>query len=629
MASNKEVSSTEKLLDVIRSKKTSSESVKAPGSPPSGKKSKLPVPEMLRSRKTVSIGIDIDTHSLKLIKVVRSPDNEWKLLAHSIVPLKPDIPRDAPEFAIFLRAELYKFCGPAGKFNLWANMPSALVEVASVRIPKVARKQIENAVYWTAKKTMSFKEKEVILDFEMGDEVVETGVTKLAAMVYTAPLQDVREIQRLFENIGYPLDGLVIAPFGTQNLFKTNWIPALDQTVATLDIGMDWSRINIFSRGNLVITRSIRTGVDSMAQEFMEGYNESVERTSFEESRVEPEPSVPGDFAGDGFMKIEDARKLLLGFSPDSPSSEDIRTHFKFDEEDIIKWIRPAIDRLVRQIDRTFQHSTVALRNEKVSAIYISTLTNICKPLVDCIGDDLEIEEGVLDPLEPGGPLTGDITSALSVSDRISLVPALGAALSDLSRTPNLLFTYKDKETRSNIEKGNRVMLITAAALLLVCVVVLFTMAGIANEKKAVITGLEQQLKQDIVVDENIIPIFVSKVKDDRDHVREYGERYLGIAAIKELSLITPSNICLLHVTANMGATPAEEGSKRAGSVTIEGVVSGGMASLEDSLVGYVLKLQSSPVFSQAKITKSNVESFENVEVLRFILNVKFSKGII
>ncbi len=63
--------------------------------------------------------------------------------------------------------------------------------------------------------------------------------------------------------------------------------------------------------------------------------------------------------------------------------------------------------------------------------------------------------------------------------------------------------------------------------------------------------------------------------------------------------------------------------------MTIEGVVSGGMASLEDSLVGYVLKLQSSPVFSQAKITKSNVESFENVEVLRFILNVKFGKGII
>jgi len=626
LASNKEVSSTEKLLDVIRSKKTSSKFVQTPGPPPSVGKSRLPLPEVLQSRKTVSIGIDIDLHTLKLIKVTQSSDNQWTLLDHSIVPLEP---RDTPEFASFLRSELHKFCDSAGKFNLWANMSSPLVEVASIRIPKVAKKQIESAVKWTAKKAMSFKEKEVILDFEIGDEVIEDGVPKLAAMVYTAPLQEVQEIQRLFEDIGYPLGGLAIAPFGIQNLFKTNWIPALDQTVATLDIEMDRARINIFSKGNLVMTRSIRTGSDSMAQDLMEGYNESVEKAWLEESLLEA--SVPGDFAGNAFMKIEDARNVLLGLSPDSPSSEDIRTHFNLDEKDIIEWIHPALDRLIRQVDRTFQHSTVTLGNEKVSAIYISTSITACKPLVDYIGNDLGIAKAVLDPLEPGGPLAGEITSSLSASDRVSLVPALGAALSDPSRTPNLLFTYKNKETRSNIEKGNRLMFAAVAAVLLVCVAVLFAMVSAANEKKSVITELEQQLKQNIVVDENIIPIFVSKVKDDLNRVREYSERYLGIAAIKELSLITPSNIRLLHVTAHMGTTPAaeEKGSKRAGSVTIEGIVSGGMDSLEDSLVAYVLKLQSSPVFSQAKITKSNAESFKNVEVLRFILNVKFDEGII
>ena len=628
MTSNKEVSSTEKLLDVIRNKKTSSKFVKAPGSPPSGEKSRLPFPELLQPRKTVSIGIDIAPHMLKLIKVARSSDNMWKLLDHSVLPLEADISRDAPEFAIFLKSELHKFCGPAGKFKLWANMSSARVEVASIRIPKVAKKQIESAVKWTAKKAMSFKEKDVILDFEIGDEVIENGVAKLVAMVYTAPRQEVKEIQRLFEDIGYPLDGLAIAPFGIQNLFKTNWMPALDQTVATLDIEMDRARINIFSKGNLVMTRSIRTGSDSMAQELMEGYNERVNRVSFEESRIEA--PVPGDFAGDSFMKIEDARNVLLGLSPDSHSSEDVRKHFNFDEKDIIEWIDPALDRLVRQIDRTFRHSTVTLGNEKVSAIYISTSITVRKPLVDYIGNDLGIVKGVLDPLEPGGPLVGEITSALSVSDRVSLVPALGAALSDLSHTPNLLFTYKNKETRSNIEKGNRLIFVAAAVVLLICVVVLFAMSGVVNEKKAVITKLEQQLKQNIVVDETIIPIFVSKVKDDLNHVREYSERYLGVAAIKELSLITPSNIHLLHVTAHMGTTPAgeEKGGKRVGSVTMEGIVSGSMNSLEDSLVAYVLKLQSSPVFSQAKITKSNSESFKNVEVLRFILNVKFGEGI-
>jgi len=71
-----------------------------------------------------------------------------------------------------------------------------------------------------------------------------------------------------------------------------------------------------------------------------------------------------------------------------------------------------------------------------------------------------------------------------------------GAALSDLSHTPNLLFTYKNKETRSNIEKGNRLIFVAAAVVLLICVVVLFAMSGVVNEKKAVITKLEQQLNR-------------------------------------------------------------------------------------------------------------------------------------
>jgi len=627
LALKKEVSSTEKLLDVIRSKKTSDEFVKVPGSPPSEKKSRLSFLGALQPRKAVSIGIDIGYRQLRLIKVVQSSDNQWKLLAHSVVLLKADAPRGTPEFANYLKSELDKFCGSTKRFNLWANMSSARVEVASIRIPKVAKKQIENAVYWTAKKTMSLNEKESVFDFEIGGEVVESGVTKLAAMVYAAPRKEAQEIQHLFENIGYPLDGLTIAPFGFQNLFKTNWMPSFDQTVATLYIGRDWSRIDIFSKGNLVMTRGIRAGVNSMAQELMEGHNEGIKSALSEESRIEGSES--GDFTENIYMKIEDARELLFGLSPDSPSSEELKAHFGLDEKAILEKINPALERLVRQVDRTFQYYTVTLGNEKISFIYVSTAMNVYKPLVDYIGDDLGIKGDVLDPLEPGNPLVDEITSNLSVSDRVSFGPALGVALSDLSHTPNLLFTYKDKEKQLNIAKGSRAIFVASAVVLLICVVVLFTLVNAADEKKAIIAEFEQQLKQGIVVDENVVPIFVSKIKRDRKHVKEYSERYLGMAAIREISLLTPSNIRLLHVTARMGTISAKNRGKNEGNITIKGVVSGGVDPLEESLVKYILKLESSPMFIQAKISKSNMESFENVELLRFTLNLKFIKSMI
>ena len=124
-------------------------------------------------------------------------------------------------------------------------------------------------------------------------------------------------------------------------------------------------------------------------------------------------------------MKIEDARELLFGLSPDSPSSEELKACFGLDEKSILEKINPALERLVRQVDRTFQHYTVTLGNEKISFIYVSTSINVYKPLVDYIGNDLGIKRDILDPLEPGNPLVDEITSNLSVSDRVSFGPAL------------------------------------------------------------------------------------------------------------------------------------------------------------------------------------------------------------
>jgi Tfp pilus assembly PilM family ATPase len=620
----KEVSSTEKLLDVIRNKKTSDEFIEASDSPPLIKTDKFLSSKVLQHSEAISVGVDIGYRELRFVKVAQMIDNQWKLLAYRTVPFRTDAPKGTPEFANFLMSELAEFRGSAKKFNLWANMSSAQVEVASVRIPKLPKKQIENAIYWTARKTMSFDEKDFVFDFEVEGDVIENGVTKLAAMVYAAPRKEVQEIEELFDRIGYPLDGLTIVPFGIQNLFRTKWMPSFDQAVATLYIGRGWSRIDIFSKGNLVMTRGIKTGMNSMIQELMEGYNERM-------SAMVPEQSSddlilePDDKRENLFMKMEEARELMSSLSPDSPSNEDIITRFGLDEGAIKTLIKPAMDRLVRQIDRTFRYYTVTLGNEKIRAIYVSTAANVYLPVVDYIGEDLGIQRDVLDPLKPENPFVDDITSGLSLSERVAFGPALGVALSDTSRTPNLLFTYKDKKKESNITQSNRVIIVSLLIVMLLCVGGLFLLVNMADSKKDVLAQLEQKWKQDIQVDEKVIPLFVHKIEQDRKYVKEYSRRYMPLAVIGELSALTPSNIRLLNVTARMNSAAVNSTGKREGGrLLLEGIVSGDLYSLEDHLVGYILKLQSSPMFSQAKLNKSTIESTGSGEVLRFYLVVTF-----
>jgi len=610
LASQKEISSTEKLLDLIRSEKAEEEAVSSLKSPSPGKITSPSFSSFLSGRSSLSVGIDIGYHHLHLIKVEKTGDDQWELLDYRRVPFRTDAPSGTPEFTNFLKFELDKFIGPARGVKVWANMSSARVEVASVRIPKVPKKQLENAVFWTAKRTISFEEKDVVFDFNIEGEVVEGGAEKLAVMVYAAPKKEVAKLQDLFVDIGYPLDGLTIAPFGIQNIFKSDWLPAFEQTVATLYIGRSWSRIDVFSKGDLVMTRGIRTGLNSMTEELMEGYNEQAERGTPQGSETP-------------YMEMEEAREVLYGLSPDSPDIDEMMQRFDLDDASVMNLIRPALDRLVRQVERTFQHYTVTLGNERIDKIYVSTAMNTYRPIVDYIGDELGTDRDLLDPIDPAVPQVGGITSGVCVSDRVTFGPALGAALSDFQRTPNLLFTYKDKTRRYNIAKGNKTIFLSLSVILVVFVGILFVLGTMADKKKTVLANLERQLQQGMQVDEKVIPIFVSKIERDRQYIRRYSDRYRGLAVVREISTVTPPNIRLLNLSVHMGDLNSPRASKEGGSLAIEGFVSGDVDSLEDNLVEYVLKLQSSPAFRQAKIKRSSIETFDDRDVLRFTLTVK------
>ena len=52
------------------------------------------------------------------------------------------------------------------------------MNVRHIVIPKVAKKQIENAVYWTIKKETPFDDKDTVFDFEIQREVTEQGIGK-------------------------------------------------------------------------------------------------------------------------------------------------------------------------------------------------------------------------------------------------------------------------------------------------------------------------------------------------------------------------------------------------------------------------------------------------------------------
>lgn len=620
-----DISSTERLLEFIRKEDAAGVGPQEPVSSSKAPKSrKTQLFKVWPLKRTITVGVDIGEKDLKLVKVTQPSDQRREFLDFTSVPLEPHIPKDSPEFSQLLRAALSDFCDSSDQCELWTVMPSAPVEMRDIRIPsKIPRKQIFNAVYWTLKNEIPFNEKESIFNFEVIGDIVEQGVNKTAVRVYTAPREEVNQLRNLFANAGYTLAGISIAPFAVQNLLRAQWTEISETTVASLYVGTDRSRIDIFSSGNVVFTRGIKTGMNSLIEGSLEGLKKAQGENDFKLTQEEGSPHLTMR-DGEAPMTVEHARKILFSLAPDFPSLSENDPGFSLNEEDIFSMILPALERIVRQIERSFEHYSLTLGNDSVSKLYIGGEVNYFDKLVGYIQGQVGVPIDIIDPFAPGSPSLGKLTPPGSIYERASYVPAVGMALSSNPHTPNFIFTYKDKENAARISRLNRGVFGSFVCMVAICMAVFWWQGGIEAAKKSKINGLGQKLAEyNPRTEQNLIVLMAAKAKMKKKMLREYSKRYQAMTAIGELSQRTPSHIRLLDITARLGQVGHAEGKGAAKILTLEGLVFGERRSLEASLAAYLMTLASCPVFRQPSIEKSSIESREGKAVLHFTTHLE------
>ena len=545
ISQNDEISSTEKLLDTIRSNdifikdRIPAVSPVPPSGRPGTKTVKSFLTKILPSKESITIGIDIGYNKLGLVKIKHLPDQKWRLMDFKCITFNPEISKEPAEFDGFLKTALSEFCGHLKEVNIWCIMSAARVDVKRFLIPKVPKKQIENTVFWKVKKETRFDEKESIFDYRVQDEVVEKGTSKLSVISYIAPKDEVKEIKDLFSRIGFPLDGISIDPFAIQNLFSTGWVPTSDDTITNLHIGHEWSRIDIFHKGNLVLTRGIKSGLNSIIQSIMDGYNERIKTTSILEMAGEEDKSGKGE----DNMDMEQARKVLLTLRPDSSPLTEKDSGYQLKEEEIFELIQPAVDRFVRQVERTFEHYIATFDDETVGKVYNSGGVHLYGSLIDYIEKKLGIEMEVNDPLDPDkNPYLGDVTIPELVSDRVPYALAVGIALSDNDRTPNFIFTYKDKKRKNTITIISRSIFVTTMLILSIAFGFFLWALSAGEQKQEETVRLSQQLDQlGPRVNKDLVLQMAAKIKNKHQRLKEYSERFRAIAVINEISALTPS----------------------------------------------------------------------------------------
>ncbi len=618
MANTKDINSTEKLLNVIRGAEQPT-SAPADGAQDisdkqntSGKPSGN-VSDIFAGKKRFKVGVDIGHNVISFAKMTNVSDGKPKLVGQKNVPFGDKIARGSGEFNNLLKSSLTAFAGSLNDCEIWAMMTAADVNVNHLKIPRVPKSQISNVVFWTAKKENPIDEKEMIFDYEMHGEVIENGVPKYAVMVYNAPRAEVEKVQETFTAIGVHLDGITIAPFAIQNIFRTNWVTAREKTFATIFIGNNFSRIDIYSNNNLTMTRGIKTGINSM----MDAIDESGSEISFDKKALEKDA-------------IE---KILKEFSADPGQWLKDKNRINWAENGVLALITPAMERLVRQIERTLEYYAGTPGNEKVDKIYVSSVVNVFyHPLLQYIGEQIGTKMDLFDPFQNRGAAA--LGESLTIDERAALAPTIGLALSDRQHTPNVIFTYVQKQREAMAKRINYGIFAAFAALLIICVGIMIFEGMHTRSLTASKVKLEKELSlfQPLLTKDKLAAR-VNELKMRQETDRQYSKKYKGMAFIGELSFLTPEKIRLISLRIGMPVAnvPApnkdvakpETVAKTEDGISIEGVVLGEQQELDDLLAQYVMKLENSPMIQSVTLQKSNKVNYKKKEILQFTINAK------
>jgi hypothetical protein len=376
-----------------------------------------------------------------------------------------------------------------------------------------------------------------------------------------------------------------------------------------------------------MLSRGIKAGVKTM----IEALRTEIEGNLFELSIAK---SPTKDSARIRAIKkklkseLEQAHQLFFGVIHDSaPSVLDERQRL-LKEDKIFKMILPALERLVRQVERTLRHFSLNYDNARVGKIYISSGVNPHQRIVDYIGEELAIPTETLNPFADSSNFLSLAPSPDNPSEQSAYVPAMGMALSSNTLTPNFLYTYKDKQKAFRTQWVNRGIFAAFAMVVLLCVGVTFWQGHQLEEKEFKLLQLQRQLENvTLRVDKSLILKLVDETRANRSQIKEIGQKYFGLAVISELTQLTPSSVRLISISTTLAGVPGKQKENNKGlkskTVVLDGIISGDRLILEPKLTGFLMELKNSPIFDEPKLSKKSFERYKDKEVLRFTARLK------
>ncbi len=215
---------------------------------------------------TSVVGLDIGSHSIKLIELERSGDSVVLLTAGTI-PTPPkalasNIPADQESVAVAIK-KLIRDTGVKSKMVNVA-LPEAQVFTRVIDVPQITQRELSSAIKWEAEQYIPLPLDQVNIDFSVLREAKETGTNKMEVLLVAAPKALLDKYMNILD-----LSDVQVVGMETEIIAASRALVRSVKTVRTamvVSLGAQTTDLAILRNGVLAFTRSVSAGGEALSR---------------------------------------------------------------------------------------------------------------------------------------------------------------------------------------------------------------------------------------------------------------------------------------------------------------------------------------------------------------------------
>ncbi len=545
---------------------------------------------LLRSGKA-TLGIDIGTQSVKMIllkrkgktieslstRIVKRPaaDLGEKGQIEDVIPLIKDAVKDFRE----------------GVNNVVISVQGPAVMIRRLGVPPMPKSELKLAIPWVIGKFLRYPVRDAVFDYQILGE--RKGSAELELVVVVARKEWIIRLMAQFKKIGLPPSVVTISPFALGNLMR--YLEGDKDTYdVVINIGERVTSISFYSANRLEFSRDIMTAGDAITSSL-------TGKVTYkgEEFTIGPEMAE----------EIKCRYGIPIGETPEF-SDKGIPV------ASIQALIRPAVERLATEIDRSIKYANRTYQIENIGRILLTggsaNLTNLSEYLETALGHPVEKFNPAIkiDAIEQ---FLDEDSHAIFDKLGLSLSVALGLAI-DRGDGLNLVLKGVQDIKRATLEK--KLLRIAAGLLLLVLTgtsVNLEIKRRIDERKFMIANDMWNSIKNDPSFDDvNTIRARVRKVEQLLE--RFTLNRDFTSLLLKDISHRVPEGVVLEDLMLTRKRVTSENGRETLPGEATEDVAKSWVLGLE-GIITYPTAL-SEPILTEIMLDLGNSPFLKNPRIV-------------